>query len=221
MAQEQRRSAGQPERRPRTGSRRSPPEKAAVWSFALLYVVFVIGVSALLACVGWIAANDVLALNKPEKTVTVTISSEDSFGDVADMLKENGLIEYKCLFRLFAAFTGGDDVVPGTFTLNTDMDYRALLTGMSANSATKATISVTIPEGYTIDQIFALLAERGWPAWRTCRRWPPTTTTPSPSSRTSPWGTTTGWRAILYPDTYEFYHPGEPPVRHQQDAGAL
>ena len=47
--------------------------------------------------------------------------------------------------------------MPGTFTLNTDMDYRALLTGMSANSATKATISVTIPEGYTIDQIFALL----------------------------------------------------------------
>ena len=161
MAQEQRRSSGQPERRPRTS--RSPRKKRGFSaSFALLYVVFVIGISALLACVGWIAANDVLALNKPEKTVTVTISQEDSFGDVVDMLKENDLIEYKALFNLFAAFTGGkDDVVPGTFTLNTDMDYRALLNGMSANSATKATISVTIPEGYTIDQIFALLAERG------------------------------------------------------------
>ena len=28
-------------------------------TFALLYVVFVIGISALLACMGWIAANDV------------------------------------------------------------------------------------------------------------------------------------------------------------------
>ena len=33
-------------------------------SFAVLYAVAVIGVSALLACVGWIAASDVLALNK-------------------------------------------------------------------------------------------------------------------------------------------------------------
>ena len=31
---------------------------------------------------------------------------------------------------------------------------------MSANSATKATVKVTIPEGYSIDQIFALLKEK-------------------------------------------------------------
>ena len=167
MAQEERRTAGQPERRRRASSRpqsaRSGRKKGGFTaSFALLYVVFVIGIPALLACVGWIAANDVLALNKEPNTVTVTISKDDSFSDVTDMLKENGLIEYKALFNLFATFTGGkDDVVAGTFTLNTDMDYRALLNGMSANSATKATISVTIPEGYTIDQIFALLAERG------------------------------------------------------------
>ena len=116
MAQEQRRSADQPERRSRSSSRsrssqqpRSGRKKKgrATTSFALLYVVFVIGISALLACVGWVAANDVLALNKAEKSVTVTISSEDSFGDVADMLKENGLIEYKTLFSLFAHLHGG------------------------------------------------------------------------------------------------------------------
>lgn len=168
MAQEQRRTGDQPERRSRASGRSRTTQNRggrkkgrAATSFALLYVVFVIGISALLACIGWVAANDVLALNKEQKTVTVTISSEDSFGDVADMLKENGLIEYKSLFNLFATFTGSkDEVVPGTFTLNTNMDYRALLTGMSANSSSKATISVTIPEGYTIDQIFSLLEER-------------------------------------------------------------
>ena len=119
-------------------------------------MIFVIGISALLACIGWVAANDVLALNKPEKTATITIREEDSFGDVVTMLKENDLIEYKSLFKLFAAFTGGrDKIVAGTFTLNSDMDYRALISGMSANSATKATVKVTIPEGYSIDQIFA------------------------------------------------------------------
>ena len=57
-------------------------------SFAVLYAVAVIGVSALLACVGWIAASDVLALNKEEHSVTVTITPEDSYDDVVDMLKE-------------------------------------------------------------------------------------------------------------------------------------
>ena len=164
MAQAQRRSGDSSERRDRSSSRSNRTNRGrsgSTVSFAVLYVIFVIGISALLACVGWIAANDVLALNKEPKSVTVTISQDDSFSDVVDMLKENGLIEYKFLFSLFATFTGDkDDVVAGTFTLDTDMDYRALLSGMSANSASKATIRVTIPEGYTIDQIFSLLYER-------------------------------------------------------------
>ena len=201
MAQEERRTAGQPERRRRASSRpqsaRSGRKKGGFTaSFALLYVVFVIGISALLACVGWIAANDVLALNKEPNTVTVTISKDDSFSDVTDMLKENGLIEYKALFNLFATFTGGkDDVVAGTFTLNTDMDYRALLNGMSANSATKATIRVTIPEGYTLDQIFALLEERG---------------VASVEDQDLPLGDYHRLEGYLYPDTYEFTTPERP-----------
>ena len=40
------------------------------------------------------------------------------------------------------------------------MDYRALLAGMSANAANRSEVKVTIPEGYNIDQIFALLEEK-------------------------------------------------------------
>ena len=77
------------------------------------YAVAVIGVSALLACVGWIAASDVLALHKEEHSVTVTITPEDSYDDVVDMLKDNGLIEYKSLFKLFSAITGGKGSLTG------------------------------------------------------------------------------------------------------------
>ena len=84
MAQEQRRTGDQPERRSRASGRSRTTQNRggrkkgrAATSFALLYVVFVIGISALLACIGWVAANDVLALNKEQKTVTVTISSEE------------------------------------------------------------------------------------------------------------------------------------------------
>lgn len=129
----------------------------------MLYAVAVIGVSALLGLCGWIAASDVLALNKEEHSVTVTITPEDSYDDVVDMLKDNGLIEYKSLFKLFSAITGGKDKIAssGTFTLNSDMDYRALISGISANSASRAVVDVTIPEGYTVAQIFQLLEEKG------------------------------------------------------------
>ena len=165
MAQDyQSSSSRQPRRREETqrSSNTRRRKKRSGLSGAAIYAIFVIGVSALLACIGWVAANDVLALNKPEKTATITITNDDSFGDVAEKLKNEGLIEYKFLFNLFATFTRSkDDVVAGTFTLNTDMDYRALLSGMSANSATRATVTVTIPEGYTVDQIFTLLEEKG------------------------------------------------------------
>ena len=160
MAQEPRRTSRSSQQRERTSSRVA--KRSSGVGFMLFYVVFVIGISALLACVGWMAANDILALNKPEKTITITITEQDSFGTVASRLKEEGMIESKLLFNLFASFTGAKDkIVAGTFTLNTDMDYRALLSGMSANSATKATVNVTIPEGYNIDQIFKLLEEKG------------------------------------------------------------
>src|SRR5699024_8193505 len=99
---------------PRRRSRR--PSTGRTAGFVLLYVACVIGASVLLACIGWIAAGDLLALNKEPKTVTITISSDDSFSDVTDRLKEEGLIEYKFLFKLFAAVTGGDDdVTMGTY----------------------------------------------------------------------------------------------------------
>lgn len=163
MPQERRTYETQAREPRRTQKRKRKRSLGASISFATLYVIFVIGVSVLLACVGWIAANDVLALNKEEHEVTVTITADDSYNDVVDMLKENGLIEYKPLFKLFSAFTHGKDKIAasGTFTLNTNMDYRALISGLSANSSTRGEVDVTIPEGYTVDQIFQLLEDKG------------------------------------------------------------
>jgi UPF0755 protein len=49
----------------------------------------------------------------------------------------------------------------GSFEINTDMDYHALVKALSSSSSTMQTTTVTIPEGYTIDQIFQLLVDNG------------------------------------------------------------
>lgn len=213
MAQDYQPSSSRQPRRREESQRSSTKrrKKRSGLSGAAIYVIFVIGVSALLACIGWVAANDVLALNKPAKTATITISNEDSFGDVADKLKDEGLIEYKFLFNLFATFTRSkDDVVAGTFTLNTDMDYRALLSGMSANSATRATVTVTIPEGYTIDQIFALLEEKSVASVEDLQDMAANHDYAFSFLQDLELGDYHRLEGYLYPDTYEFTTPQNP-----------
>ena len=209
MAQERRSNRRtEDEGRQRRPRRRSAGKSMAL---ALLYVICVIGVSVVLACVGWAAANDVLALNKDSKEVSITITSEDSFEDVVDRLEEEGLIEYKPLFKLFASITKGDQkVTMGTYTLHTDMDYRALLSGMSLNSATKAEVQVTIPEGYTVQQIFKLLEEKGVATVEDLNEVAANHDYAFSFLQDIPLGDPNRLEGYLYPDTYTFYTPHSP-----------
>ena len=130
-----------------------------------VYILLVLLISALLAGIGWLLACDLCAFNRGEiREVTVEVTAEDSLGDVADKLEEAGLIKYKWLFRLFAAFSNAEEKIGiGTYELNTDMDYRALIVGMHSSSGNlnADTVTVTIPEGYTVRQTISLLAEKG------------------------------------------------------------
>ncbi len=194
-----------------TTSRKKKPSTGRTASFVLLYVAGVIGASILLASLGWIMAGDVLALNKEPKTATITITSEDSFGDVANRLKKEGLIEYKWLFHLFSAVTNGDDkVTMGTYTLNTDMDYRALLSGMSANSATKAEASVTITEGMSLPQVFKLMEEKGVATEAELRQRASEHDYDFDFLQDIPLNDPNRLEGFLYPDTYKFYTPHSP-----------
>ncbi len=144
--------------------RRAPRRRSAAARVAgaLLYVLLVIGASAVLATVGWVWACDLLALGKEPVSIQIKIEDDTKFSTVVDQLEAEGIIEYKFLFKLYAAFSHAESkIVPGTYKLNTEMDYHALVSSMSASSSTRQEADITIPEGYTIDQVFALLDERG------------------------------------------------------------
>ena len=181
-------------------------------SMAMLYIAFVLGVSVLLASAAWIAANDVLALNKEAHTATIVITQEDTYDDVVDMLEENGLIEYKFLFKLFAKFTHGEEKIAkyGTFTLKTDMDYRALISGLSTNSKSRGVVTVTIPEGYTVEQIFRLLEEKGVCTAAELENEAANHDYDFSFLKDIPLGDPNRLEGYLYPDTYEFYTPHNP-----------
>ncbi|MCR5663980.1 MAG: endolytic transglycosylase MltG [Oscillospiraceae bacterium] len=150
----------------------------------LMYFVFIICVSVILACFAWMAVSDALALNKDTFTVVVNLPSSafetktveelDENGNVIGMknvrsadiryvsteLKEAGLIQYKWLFEFFCKLSHADTkMTPGTYELKSSFDYRALVQNMRAGSGATVTIDVTFPEGFTMRQIFLRLEE--------------------------------------------------------------
>ena len=152
-------SSGSGGQHPRKRRRRNPIFRA------LVYLICVVVASILLAGIGWLLANDLCAFNKEYKEVTVEVTQEDTVHSVSKKLKDAGLIEYRWFFNLFAWISNADEKIgEGTYTLNTDMDYRALIVGMTGSSGgnlSAETVRVTIPEGYTVMQTINLLAENG------------------------------------------------------------
>ena len=152
----------------------------------LMYFTFVLCLSVIIACAGWMAACDVLALNKDPVTAAVTLPKDifspkevevkDRSGKVtgtrrvnaadidyvADALKDAGIIEYKSLFKLFARFSHADiKMDPGTYVLNTELDYRALVKNMQVGTASMVVTTITFPEGMTMARIFEKLEQEG------------------------------------------------------------
>ena len=127
------------------------------------YILFVVIASGILAGTGWILMSDLCAFNRgPIVKATVEVTAEDTISSIAGKLEEAGLIKYKWFFSLFAGFSDAQEKIGiGTYELNTDMDYRALITGMrnTSGNMTAETVRVTIPEGYTVAQTIALLAK--------------------------------------------------------------
>nr|WP_317324266.1 endolytic transglycosylase MltG [uncultured Flavonifractor sp.] len=212
------RSGGREEERA-PARRRKKRKGLGPWGLPI-YVICVLSVSILLACVGWMWAGDVLALNKPALTAVVEVAEGDTVDQVASKLKEKGLIDYKGVFKFFCTFThvsgrAGDDgakITPGTYELNTDMDYRALISSMGSSSANRLTTTVTIPEGTTQAQIFEMLEKAGVSTVKDL-----TETAANYDFKFSflkgvlPLGDAKRLEGYLFPDTYEFYM-GEDPV---------
>lgn len=207
---------------------------------AMIYVVVVIVASVKLANFGWNVANDVLALNKEEKTAEITLPAEmfdtqtyevekevdgvtttetktikvlkeGELENVVDMLYEEGMIQYKWMFKLFVSVSGGEGKFqPGVFNLDTNMDYSALITHMGTATASRKTVTLTFPEGCTIDQIFEKMAENGVATVEELQDMAATHNYAFDFLQDIPLGDYHRLEGYMFPDTYEFYVADDP-----------
>ena len=178
-------------------------------TFVWLALIVVIGVTA--GRMLWVCAADVLAFGREDKRVTITVYEADTMEDIVDKLYANGLIRYKSLFNLYASISDAEeDIKPGIYDLNTRYDYHALVNFMSPKSS-REVVELTIPEGYTCQQIFALLEEN-----RVCTA-VDAAAYAADGELNDYWflegverGTENCLEGYLFPDTYEFYKNSTP-----------
>ena len=202
-AEEVRRSQRSPQQQ------RKHPRKQKKRGSGVGYYVGILVVSAILAGIGWLMCNDILALQKEPHSASIVVTEDQSIGSIADSLKEEGLIEYKTLFLLYNALSD-TEIAAGAYELNTNMDYHALISAMSARSGVRKIVKVTIPEGYSMQETFELLEKNNVNSVKQLTEAAANGDYDYEFLEGKEKGSASRLEGYLFPDTYEFYCGGSP-----------
>ncbi len=117
-------------------------------------------VSIILAACALSCINDVLAMNRDdEEIVEVILPNDADTFDAVRVLDKEGLIKNTIFCNIYLKLMGYSDenYLPGVYYFTENMGVEKMITRFKTSSTRGAVISVTIPEGYTIDQIFERL----------------------------------------------------------------
>ena len=129
--------------------------------FKMLYTLLIIGVSGFLASMMLIFVLDSMAINRSEKSVDLEIEQGATTSDIADALVENGLIDNAFCFRVYSKIAKADGKwQTGAFIVSPDMGYATLVETLQVMTP-RETVTVTIPEGFTVEEMAKLFKEKG------------------------------------------------------------
>lgn len=132
---------------------------------AVIYIALVLIAAAYLSYYIITIGNDVFALVSDTREIKITIEEGATHESVAEILEREGIIEYGWVYEIYMEYRGDGDssneYIPGEYTLNTNYNYSQIITVLTSKTVKREIVRVTIPEGYTVDQIIDLLVESG------------------------------------------------------------
>lgn len=124
-----------------------------------IIIICIVILAIILGSVIFMYSNTV---NNPLKSdndnIVVKIDKGEGFYTLLNDLKEKGLIRNEMFIKLYLKINNvKPKLVEGTYTINSDISLKDLIKELE----TEKTVSVVIPEGYTIDQMGDLFQEKG------------------------------------------------------------
>ena len=128
----------------------------------LVWLVLIVTIGVSLGRTLWVCCADLMAFGKEDRTVSITITEDDNIDSIAKKLGKAELVRYPNLFKFFANVTDkADNIGVGTFTLNAQLDYNAMINAMYDYGPEQQVVTLMFPEGYNCAQIFKLLEDNG------------------------------------------------------------
>lgn len=128
----------------------------------IVYIVSVLVISVFASWAIIEIANDVFAFVKSDEVVSVVIDEDMTAKDVAQLLYDNGVIKYPTVYELFIRLKKeSTDYLVGEYEISPSMNYGQLNDAFTYIANTREQVVITIPEGYTVDQIIDYLVASG------------------------------------------------------------
>lgn len=137
---------------------------AVVLGISLLIVFFIARFT-----VNYVLSNYINPVDMNDATpIEVTIPSSSSASSIARILygacgyDKEGLISSTAAFKVYVDFVGkANSLKAGTYVFSKNMSVKQIVEELCEGNAPKATVTFTVPEGYTIVGIGKVLIEKG------------------------------------------------------------
>lgn len=102
-------------------------------------------------------------LKSDKEKIKITVDEGESFYSILDELSSTGVLKNKEVIKLNLKLDKKNNInlVPGEYEVNTNVTLKELIKILETEDFSKNRISVTIPEGYDIEEIANLFEENG------------------------------------------------------------
>lgn len=128
--------------------------------FRCVWISMILLVSIALTRYLMVGVDDLLAVSRASGSAQVELEENCSVGDVADVLKEQGVINNSFFFTMYCLVTGADDGFgQGSFTLDTNLDYEAIINYLQTTGNRQDVVTITFPEGLSLLEVAQKLEE--------------------------------------------------------------
>ena len=130
---------------------------------AVVYVILVALVAGILSYYVIEFGNDMYAFVKSDEQVEIEIPEYATVEEISQILGDSGIVKYPNLMIIYAKIKNIDETYnfkSGIYTVNGMMNYDELLLEFVEKPSTE-TVRITIPEGYTVDEMITLFTENG------------------------------------------------------------
>lgn len=136
-----------------------PPAYGEWWPHLKWVVVIAVAVSLLFGAAGMWYLGQVNPAGGDTVATNFTVNDGDSLLALSERLKAEGFIGNAAIFRWYVGRNGGLDITPGYYQVIKGSHMGDVMARL-AIPPSATFVNVTFPEGFTIDQMGARLAER-------------------------------------------------------------